>query len=266
MKIEKLEKNQQIKSREAEVCRFPKAGGGRRKERAGRAGRMYSWDGVAIMGVSIAGTLFCELISWILIYRKSSYKSLVASITRWVGEDAEREPNRRTTTGPDPPTALSLSLSLSPSSPRSLAGVPSKRRTGKTLEAMKAENAGLPTKSKSLKKKEERLEKLLKENSFELQKSKMTATVFVSPTPPPPTRTPPDSTQTRLASDALTPCCAPSHLPPPPSPRWLCSSCTLSPAGTSAARSLRSSHSRRRGSSRAPRRGASTRETSPTAR
>ena len=113
MKIEKLEKNQQIKSREAEVCRFPKAGGGRRKERAGRAGRMYSWDGVAIMGVSIAGTLFCELISWILIYRKSSYKSLVASITRWVGEDAEREPNRRTTTGPDPPTALSLSLSLS---------------------------------------------------------------------------------------------------------------------------------------------------------
>ena len=114
IKIEKWEKNQQI-NRDKPRCvgsRVPEGGGGRRKERAGRAGRMYSWDGVAIMGVSIAGTLFCELISWILIYRKSSYKSLVASITRWVGEDAEREnqtDERRRGLTLQP---LSLSLSL----------------------------------------------------------------------------------------------------------------------------------------------------------
>lgn len=45
---------------------------------------VYSWDGVKIVGVSVAGSLFCELVSWILIYRKTSYKTLVASIKRWV--------------------------------------------------------------------------------------------------------------------------------------------------------------------------------------
>jgi len=95
---------------------------------------MYSWDSVQIVAVSIAGTLFCELVSWVLIYRTGHYKSLVNSITRM----------------------------------------------GKKLEAMKAENGGLSIKSKAQKKKEERLETLLKEKSFDLQKSKMTATIFVS--------------------------------------------------------------------------------------
>ncbi|QDZ21896.1 integral membrane protein EMC3/TMCO1-like [Chloropicon primus] len=95
---------------------------------------MYSWDSVQIVAVSIAGTLFCELVSWVLIYRTGHYKSLVNSITRM----------------------------------------------GKKLEAMKAENGGLSIKSKAQKKKEERLETLLKEKSFDLQKSKMTATIFAS--------------------------------------------------------------------------------------
>ena len=45
---------------------------------------------------------------------------------------------------------------------------------------MKTESAGLSSKSKSQKKNEERMEQLLKENSFELQKLKMSATIFVS--------------------------------------------------------------------------------------
>ena len=53
-------------------------------------------------------------------------------------------------------------------------------RTGKKLEALKSESAGLSSKTKTQKKKEERLEQVLKQDSFELQKSKMTATVCVS--------------------------------------------------------------------------------------
>ena len=38
--------------------------------------------GFSVVAVSILGTLFCELVSWVLIYRKSSYQNVVASITR----------------------------------------------------------------------------------------------------------------------------------------------------------------------------------------
>ena len=53
-------------------------------------------------------------------------------------------------------------------------------RNGKKLELLKAENAGLQSKTKAQKKKEERLEQVLKQDSFELQKSKMSATICVS--------------------------------------------------------------------------------------
>lgn len=53
-------------------------------------------------------------------------------------------------------------------------------RTGKKLEGLKAENGGLPSGSKSQKKKEKSLEDVLKRDSFDLQKMKMSATICVS--------------------------------------------------------------------------------------
>jgi len=95
---------------------------------------VYSWDCVNVVAFSVAGTLLCEFLSWLLIYRKSTYRQLVNSI----------------------------------------------KRTGTKLEQLKAENAGLENMSKSQKKKEDRLKELLKQDSFDLQKSKMTATVLTS--------------------------------------------------------------------------------------
>ena len=53
----------------------------RRRETFGR-GAMYSLDGFLVVCVSIAGSLFCELVSWVLIYRKQNYQNLVSSIRR----------------------------------------------------------------------------------------------------------------------------------------------------------------------------------------
>ena len=87
--------------------------------------------------------------------------------------------------GPEPFSPLprrcsSLTLSRPPPLPLTPSHRAPRRRTGNKLEVMKAERAGLSSKSKSQKKKEERMEQLLKENSFELQKLKMSATIFVS--------------------------------------------------------------------------------------
>lgn len=56
---------------------------GKESEDRNRNRRMvYSYESLKIVGISIAGTLLCELLSWFLIYRKSNYKQLVSSITR----------------------------------------------------------------------------------------------------------------------------------------------------------------------------------------
>ncbi|XP_074562700.1 uncharacterized protein LOC141819256 [Curcuma longa] len=39
-------------------------------------------DGLAVVGISIGTAFICELISWVLIYRTSSYKSLRSSIDK----------------------------------------------------------------------------------------------------------------------------------------------------------------------------------------
>ena len=45
---------------------------------------VFSYDSVRIIGASVAGTLFCELMSWFIIYRKNTYKQLTASIKRYL--------------------------------------------------------------------------------------------------------------------------------------------------------------------------------------